>query len=42
MKKYEKPEISITTLKNEDIITLSGGVKLATSLKPGYNEIDAF
>ena len=44
MKKYEKPEMNITTLKNTDVITVSGGVALKNGLLDAvkYNEISAF
>lgn len=44
MKKYERPEINITTLSNTDVITVSGGVALNSSklTTKKYNEIDAF
>lgn len=44
MKKYNKPEIEITALNNEDIITVSGGLVLTKFNKStkGYNEINNF
>ncbi len=41
MKKYTKPEINITTLNNESVVLVSGGVNLLSTAKK-YNEIDAF
>ncbi len=46
MKIYTKPEIEITVLNNEDVITVSGGIAVNsgnfTKSTKGYNEIDSF
>lgn len=35
MKKYNKPEIKITVLNNEDVLMASGGVNMAEFNKNG-------
>lgn len=42
MKKYEKPEIQVSTFTNEDVITASGGLNLYASgkMSQGENVID--
>lgn len=35
MKKYNKPEIKITVLNNEDVLMVSGGINVANFNKNG-------
>lgn len=49
MKTYFKPEIEITSISNEDVITTSGGINLAGNSNfvkadegLGYNVVDNF
>lgn len=44
MKNYTKPQIEVISLNNEDVITKSGGLKVANFTKStkGYNVIDTF
>ncbi len=44
MKRYTKPEMSITTLKNtESVLLVSGGITLKSALDgKKYNEIGSF
>lgn len=45
MKTYTKPEIEINALVNTDVITVSGGINVASSKfsqTKGYNVVDNF